>query len=269
MVISLAQQAGWDQQCWQLAARCHDTLVAEGALAEAAQIAVVGLAAAERCADPHGIAVMHLASGGVAKMSGRLDAAMTHYDHAAPLFELLGDVRGQAKVALSRGAVHIARRELQAARDCQLAVLTTAGVSPVFTALATGNLGRIAICDGEFAEAIRCGTAALRIIDGAGIPAIRQVMEVHHDLADAHMAMGDLRAAREHVSTALSAAGATEQDLTFASVHVAVHLIDGQLALAEERPDAALQAFTRALAVRSGSTAHLANLLEGITVGRR
>jgi hypothetical protein len=66
------------------------------------------------------------------------------------------------------------------------------------------------------------------------------------------------------MSAALSAAETTEQDMTFASVHVAVHLSDGQLALAEERPDSALVAFTRALAVRSGSTVHLANLLDGI-----
>ncbi|HEY0420361.1 MAG TPA: hypothetical protein VGC80_12660, partial [Acetobacteraceae bacterium] len=93
-VVALAGQAGWDQQCWQLAARCHEPLVAEGALAEAADTGAVGLAAAERCGDQQGIAVMHLACGAVAKMSGKLHEAMMHYDQAAPLLKQLGDVRG-------------------------------------------------------------------------------------------------------------------------------------------------------------------------------
>ena len=52
--------------------------------------------------------------------------------------------------------------------------------------------------------------------------------------------------------------------MTFASVHVAVYLTAGQLALAENQPETALSEFIRALAVRSGSTCHLADLLEGI-----
>lgn len=263
-VAALAEQLGWDPQCWQLAARCHEALVAELALADAAASGAAGLAAAECSGDVQGVAVMHLACGTVATMTGRLQEAMVHFDQAEPLFDQLGDVRGQAKAMLCRGAVHIARRELQAARDCQLAVLNTAGIAPVFTALATGNLGRIAFCDGEFAEAIRCGTAALRIIDGAGIPNIGQVMEVHRDLAKTHLLLGELPAARRHMATARSAADATAKDMTLASVRVAVYLTAGQLALAEGEPETALKEFIRALAVRSGSTLQPADLLEGI-----
>ncbi|WP_370382269.1 tetratricopeptide repeat protein [Catenulispora sp. GAS73] len=260
----LAARAGWDRQCWQLAARCYEPLLAEGALAESVAVCAAGLAAAQRCRDPHAVALMHLACGSAATMTGWLDEALAHYDQALPTFQQMGDERGQARTTLGAGAVHQARRELYAARLCQLAVLETTSI-PALTALATGNLGRIALDSGELDEAVRCSTAALRIIDGAGIPALCQVMEVSHDLAEAHLALGDLPAARRHVATALSAANAAaDQDMTFTSVHVAVHLTAGRLALVEGQPEDAMREFTRALEMRSNADAHLADLLEGI-----
>lgn len=263
-VAALAAENGWDQQCWQIVARCQAALIAEGALRQAGALSAAGLAAAERCRDRRAVALMHLACGAVAKMSGRLGEAMEHYDAAMPILQMLGDACGQAATLLCRGAVHMARRELQSARNCQLDVLNTAGVPPVLTALATGNLGHIAMESGEIAEAIRCGNAALQIIDGAALAAVRQVMEVNRDLAEAHLANGDLHAANRHVADARRAAEATGEDMTFASVHVAVHLIAGQVALAEGDTDTALREFTQALAVRCNSTARLADLLEGV-----
>jgi len=66
------------------------------------------------------------------------------------------------------------------------------------------------------------------------------------------------------VAAARRAAEATAKDSAFAPVHVAVYLTAGQLALAEDDPQTALREFTRALAVRAGSTFHLADLLEGL-----
>lgn len=264
VLVGLAGNVGWDRQCWQIAAYSHDALVAEGALPEATSICTAGLVAAERCADLQATALMHLASGGVAKMTGRYLDALRHYDQAMPLFQDLDNVWGQAKTALGRGAVHIVRRELQEAQTCQQTVLDMPDAPPVLTALATGNLGRIALETGDVFEAIRRGTAALEIIDVSGISAIRQVMEVNHDLAEAHLCVGDLHSAREHLAAALSAVDASAQNMTFASVHVAVYMTAGRLALAEEKPEGALREFTRALEVRSSSTFHLADLLEGI-----
>lgn len=263
-VVTLAGKAGWDQQCWQIAARCYDPLLAEGALAESVTVSAAGLAAAQRCRDPHAVALMHLACGSAATMTGWLDEALAHYDQALPTFQQMGDERGQARTTLGAGAVHQVRRELYAARLCQLAVLETTSI-PALTALATGNLGRIALDSGELNEAVRCSTAALRIIDGAGIPALRQVIEVNQDLAETHMTRGNLPEARRHMTAAQSAANAAaEQDMTCTSVHVAVHLTAGRIALAEGQPAEALHEFTRALERRTNTNAHLADLLEGI-----
>lgn len=262
-VVAVAAEAGFDPQCWQLAAYCAAPLMAEGALAEAATISTAGLAAAERCHNERAVAIMHLACGAVDKLAGRLTAAMDHYDIAMPIMQRLGDVIGQANTLLSRGAVHMRRRELQQARDCQLNVLAITNI-PVLAALATGNLGCIALKNGRISEAIGCSNAALQIIEGASIPAIRQVMEVNHDLAGAYLASGDLTSARRHVDAALAAAETTAHDMSFASVQVAVHRVAGELALAEGKPTTALGEFTHALTVRTGSAVQIADLLEGI-----
>lgn len=262
-VVMVAAELGFDLQCWQLAAYCSAPLMAEGALAEATAVSTVGLAAAKYCDDERGVAIMHLACGGAAKMAGRLTESMDHYDAAMTIMQRLDDVIGQANVMLCRGAVHMRRGELQEARNCQMNVLAITNI-PVLTALATGNLGSIALKAGKISEAIDCSRAALQIIEGASLPALRQVMEVNHDLAGAFLASGDLSSARRHMEAALAATEATRHDMSFAAVQVAVYRIAGQLALAEGKPTIALGEFTRALAVRSGSTVLMADLLEGI-----
>ena len=262
-VVMVAAELGFDLQCWQLAAYCSDPLIAEGALNEATAVSTVGLAAAEYCDDNRAVAIMHLACGAAAKLAGRLTEAMDHYDAAMPIMQGLDDVIGQANVMLCRGAVHMRRGELQEARNCQLNVLAITKI-PALTALATGNLGSIALKAGQISEAIDCSQAALQIIEGASLPALRQVMEVNHDLAGAYLASGDLPSARRHVEAALAAIDATRHDMSFASVQVAAYRIAGELALAEGKPSTALREFTRALAVRSGSTVLMADLLEGI-----
>jgi tetratricopeptide (TPR) repeat protein len=263
-VVALAAAAGLHQQCWQVALRCQAPLIAAGALAEAAAISGTGLAAAERCGDKRAIALLHLGCGAVARMTGRLDEAMRHYDAAMPIFQQAGNQQGRAGTLLARGAVYAMRRDLWTARQCQLAVLDTPGVPPVMNALALGDLGHNAMLAGDVGEAITCGNAALQVVDFAAKDAIRLVMEVNRDLAEAHLANGDLEAAKRHIADALRAAEATCDDLTFASVHVAVHLMAGTLALHQDDVATALREFSLALGVRSNSSAGLADLLEGI-----
>lgn len=259
--VALAAEAGFDQQCWQLAAYCTDPLLAEGALAEAAAVSAAGLAAAERCRDQRAIAILHLACGGAATMTGQLTEAMNHFDLATPVMQHSGDAIGQANILLWRGAVHIRRGDLQQARDCQLNILAITH-QPVLTALATGNLGSLALKAGDFSDAIICGRAALNIIDGASLNAVRHQLEVNQVLASAYLALGDLPSARRHADAALAAAQATKHDMTSAPVQAAVFQIAGRVALAQGQPTTGLEDFTHALDVRSGSTVHPADLLE-------
>jgi class 3 adenylate cyclase/tetratricopeptide (TPR) repeat protein len=167
--------------------------------------------ALRRLAPSHGVALRHRATSlaGVAAMTvGRFADAERHLSAGLDLVRLHGDRRHEAGYLINLSEISRLRGDLdRAARLADDALQLVQSIRDLDQeALVLSNLGGIRVEQGEVDDALPLLTSALDAFERTG--ASEHTSETHRFLAEAHLGLGDLAAARAEVARALDLANA-------------------------------------------------------------
>ena len=115
-----------------------------------------GIAILQDLDAPGELAVGFNNLGIICQEQGREDEAMAHYEQAAQLFQLTGNVRGQAKLANNLGRVYQSQAHLEQAAGCfqQAIVLYRQVGDDIHVARTQVNLGIVLYENGQVGEAL-------------------------------------------------------------------------------------------------------------------
>lgn len=115
-----------------------------------------GIAILQDLDAPGELAVAFNNWGIICQDQGRRDEAMAHYQQAARLFQMTGNVRGQAKLANNQGRVHQSQAQLERAAACyrQANALYRQVGDDVHVARTQVNLGIVLYEIGQVGEAL-------------------------------------------------------------------------------------------------------------------
>ena len=203
-VVQLAADRGDDRAVWQLANLLTGYHKVRGHASAQVEMCGLGLAAAQRLADPASEALMHAALGAALFTVQRYDDALEHLTSALALMREVGDLRGQGRALnnLALAYVQSGRYDLAMETFQQSLVLHRANDHRPGIAAALNNIGHTYLQMRQYEPARAYLQQALGLTRELGLDG----HEAFHlqSLGETHLAEGDPDGALEHLAGALA-----------------------------------------------------------------
>jgi tetratricopeptide (TPR) repeat protein len=185
-------------------------------------------------------------------MLSRWQDAVSSYNECLELYERLGDVLGSARTSANLATLYGIRGDLQRADELnRYSRNLFEQIGSAMGVAVTGyNLGEVLLLQGQPDAALRLFEEALATFER--IEAASYMPEVLRLAAEAHLALGDLVAAKAYAARSRAVAG----ELQLAAEQGAADRVRGQVAARLGRSDEALELLTRACALLHASAGH-------------